>query len=59
MFSESMANFSGIIRNGTKDPAPKLFVSQVIQKAFIVVDEKGTEAAAATGIFLPLKYLGY
>ena len=48
MFSESEANFGGIPRNLTA--VPKLFVSQVIQKAYIVVDEEGTEASAATGI---------
>lgn len=33
-------------------PLP-LFVSQVLQKTYIAVDEKGTEAAAATAVLLP------
>nr|UEP64297.1 teratocyte serpin II [Cotesia flavipes] len=38
------ANFTGITEN------PKLKVSKVIQKAFIEVNEKGSEAAAVTAI---------
>ena len=48
MFSHS-ADFSGIPRNINN--APKLFVSGVIQKAFIAVDEEGSEAAAASCTF--------
>jgi len=51
-FSEAKANLSGI------SDAAKLFVSEVMHKSYIKVDERGTEAAAVTGITVGVTSIG-
>jgi serpin B len=49
-FSPAMADFTGI--GNPPDPRDRLFISEVFHKAFVRVDEKGTEAAAATAVVM-------
>jgi serpin B len=47
-FDGAQADFTGI----TGDSAERLFISQVIHQAVVEVNERGTEAAAATTVLM-------
>jgi serpin B len=49
-FDPMSANFTGMVE-GTPDQP--LVIGEVLHKAFISVDENGTEAAAATVVIMP------
>jgi len=51
-FNRSAANFAGI--DGRTD---RLYLGAVLHKAFVEVNEEGTEAAAATAIVMPARAL--
>ncbi|MGB8536477.1 MAG: serpin family protein, partial [Acidobacteriaceae bacterium] len=50
VFDRKMADFSGIASRKTMLADGNLYISAAIHKAYVDVDEEGTEAAAATGI---------
>jgi serpin B len=49
-FDRHQADFTGIAN--PKDPEDRLYISAVFHKGFIKVDEKGTEAAAASAVMM-------
>jgi serpin B len=48
-FNDKKADFSGM---AVLKPDERLFISEVIHQTFVEVDEKGTEAAAATAVVM-------
>ena len=49
-FDAQRANFQGIRK---PEPGANMFISAILHKAFVDVNEEGTEAAAATAIAMP------
>ena len=50
-FDRERADFTGIAN--PPRPADRLYIGAVFHKAFVKVDEQGTEAAAATAVVMP------
>lgn len=50
-FDPDLADFTGIA--SPPSPADRLYIGKVFHKAFVKVNEKGTEAAAATAVVMP------
>lgn len=51
LFDHNNASFKGILNN---DKLPNLYIDNIIHQSVIIVDEEGTEAAAATAITMVL-----
>nr|MBP7635929.1 serpin family protein [Candidatus Ozemobacteraceae bacterium] len=54
-FDEKNADFSGMLDPAKAKDEPGLFISAALHKAFVKVDEEGTEAAAATAVVMQTK----
>jgi serpin B len=52
-FTQGRADFTGMAN--PPDPAERLHISAVFHKGFIKVDEKGTEAAAASAVIMAVE----
>lgn len=55
-FEPTAANFTGM--SLSRKPEDNLFISEVVHKTFVEVDEEGTEAAAATAILMVVPVSG-
>jgi serpin B len=55
-FDRARADFTGMAN--PPNPADRLFISSVFHKAFVRVDEDGTEAAAATAVIMATRGMG-
>ncbi len=49
-FERGVADFTGI--TNPPNPEDRLFIEKVYHKAFVAMDEAGTEAAAATAVMM-------
>lgn len=54
-FDEKNADFTGMLDPVKAKDEPGLFISAALHKAFVKVDEEGTEAAAATAVVMQTK----
>jgi serpin B len=57
-FDCEVADFSGIDGYKTLCPYGNLYINEAYHKAFVDVDEKGTEAAASTAIVMAVAVMG-
>jgi len=51
-FSKDSANFNGMLTEQSIQEGDRLWIDKIFHKAYLKVDEKGTEAAAATAVII-------